>query len=571
MHLHSPSFESRLRARVAATVRASPELRRQRGRAPKAPFSKTPAGRVATRLMFTVILLSGMVLAGTTQWPAEFQSAVAAVWFLYGALLVRARVWQTMYDVPVLTALTLLPAPGEVVVAWTRQRILRGSWGLVVDALGTMTVIVAMNDPETLAWLALVPLAALLALVTFALGLWLTFVPIPAVVYSVPWVAIFAGLFLRNWAPFRQAANWLVEQHSSTISLLLPTGWMPRLGLVAATGGSWEYLLLVLPAVGLILSARRAYHRLLAGYQPGPVALWNSFQTPPAEIKEQFDKFLEAQPGRAEARLAAEVVRTRDFLRPRLTPEGWIEGVVFHWLTPRERVVMELACGAFPRWTRNLLIGGAMMMVGVAGLPVARDLYANGGVALAGWTALAVGVIGIVLALPLGSGYRRYYHLINVGGINIPFGAMFPVSSKELARIATKARLVRAAFALPVFIAAGAVLGVVSQTSIVTTVMIALKILLLGTLASVFAQDISNTTGSNDTANVTLRSLGVILIVLVGAMGLLGFGIGFVASSMPWSALWLLLAVALSKGTGAAYAELHARRKFDLMTRPKQQ
>jgi hypothetical protein len=571
MHLHSPPFENRLRARVAATVRASPDLRRQRGRAPRAPFSKTPAGRVATRLMFTVILLCGMVLAGTAKWPAEFQTVVAGLWFLYGALLLRVRVMQTMYDVPVLTALTLLPAPGEVVAAWSRQRILQGSWGLAVDALGTMTVIVAMNDPGALAWLALVPLAALLALVTFALGLWLTFVPVPPVLYSAPWVAIVAVLFLKNWAPFRQAAGWLIEQHSTTISLVLPTGWMPRLGLVAATSGSWEYLLLVLPAAGLIVSARLAYHRLLASYQPGPYALWNSFQTPPEEFKEHFDKFLEAQPGRAEARIAAEVVRTRDFLRPRLTPEGWIEGVVFRWLTPRERVVMEMAGGTFPRWTRNLFIGGALMVVGAATSPVALSLHSRGGVALAGWAAVLGGLIGIVLALPLGSGYRRYYQLVNVGGINIPYGAMFPVSSKELARIATKARLVRAAFALPVFVATGVVMGVVSQTSIAAAVVIALKILLLGTIAGSFIQDVANTTGSNDTANVTLRSLGVILIVLVGAVGLLGFGIGFVVSSMPWSALCLLLAVALSKGCGAAYMELHARRKFDLMTRPKQQ
>jgi hypothetical protein len=418
--------------------------------------------------------------------------------------------------------------------------------------------------------LLIIPFAALLTVLVHALAVWLVFVPIPVVFNLLP-TAGFVGAIVVASVPMLR--DWLlrfVAEYSGTISIALPGGWVLRPYQAILTAQRLEMLALLIPAGVLAASLTWARLRLAATYAPFDFALWHVFSVPPMECKAIFDEFLATQPVAPGLTEVTDSLQGRDFLESRFKLDSgrWVERRVFAWLTKRERAIIELAFFNMPRWTRMAILGSGLLAAAVVGAAIAKRAQNDNLVACATWTSAMCGIVGGLLGLPLSTGFKRVLQPINVGGILIPFGAVFPVTMTELLWVAIKANIIRGAFILPTMTIGGALLGVALNTSPGWTAFAAIKLVLLSIVSTPMLQAANHSSTSNDTSCVTIRSFVVMVFILAGALGFVGSVIGSIFAPHPWSVGCVILATGFSAGMAALYREFHARGTFDLMAKP---
>ncbi|MBI4663984.1 MAG: hypothetical protein HY735_34740 [Verrucomicrobia bacterium] len=561
-----------MRSAARRLIRENAQLRREWKRAPRTPLVRQTAVLVIFRLLCAFVLAAAVFASSEAGLVWSTQSAIGAIWFLASAILLRFRILNTFYRIDYLAAFTVLPTPTDVVVRWNWSRVTRSAWRTGLDAVAILSAMAVTNAAGVGGWLAVLPLAALLTALVHALAVWLTFVPLPAVLNLLPLAGIVAFVGLVEASAWRE---WLVRflaEQSETISIALPAGWVLRPYLAWLTSSRLESLALLIPALGLGASLVWARRQLANHYSPFAWALWHVFQMPPEEWKARFDEFLAAQPAPPGRTEILDSVEKREFLQPSFKADagGWIERRVLACLTPREWTVIELAFFAIPRWTRLALIGSGLLAVSILSAAIAKRTTDPSIQAIGTWTSIVCGAVGGLVLLPLNTGFKRMAQPINAGGILIPFGALFPVTMKELMRVAAKASLVRGAFALPVMVVGGSLLGLALNTSPGWAAFAAAKITLLAVASTPMILALNQSSTTNDTSIVTFRALPVVGAFLAGFIGFVGLGVGSIFSPLPWSIIWIMLAAGISAGMASLYGELHARRSFDLMTRPKE-
>lgn len=570
MKLHSPEFERRLSRRVSDALRMNPDLRRQAKRAPRQNSLRTLLG-VGIRMVISAVLGSVVLAFGEGNRPGSAQAAIGAIWFLGFAFVLRFHILNAFYRLDYLAAFTVLPVPFDLAWRWNRLKSFRIAWRTGLDAVVVLGAIALANDATAAGWLLVVPAAVLVVLLVHALALWLTFVPVPAFMNLLPSFAIIAFVVVMNATAWRDWLMQLVIQESETLSMALPAGWVLRPFVALVTWTRLDLAVLLLPALGLAASQVWALRRFAASYAPFEFALWQAFAVPPAEFKDHVNALLAEQPSPPGPTETMEVLQAREFLAPGFSaePGQWIERAVLAALTPRQHAVLELAMFELPRWTRRALAGAGLLLAAIAAAAIGHRAGASPLQTWTAWTAVVSGVAGMLLALPLGAGFKRIFHPIDVGGLTIPFGAVFPVTLMELVRLAVKVNLFRAGFILPLLVGGGALLGIALEIPVAQAAGGGLK---LGVLSIAFTPMLviaSLSSVTNDTSRVSCRGLFLILIFLGSFLGFLGLGAASLFAPFPWSMGFLAAAAVTSLALVKLYAALDARRWFDLFVRPK--
>ncbi|MCX7722703.1 MAG: hypothetical protein N2379_06535 [Verrucomicrobiae bacterium] len=566
MTLRSKQLEKALRARIKDALCGDPQLRGQARRAPKAPWLARPWAKVSARILFSCLLPALIAVMHQTGWPPATQSAVAALWFGFGALMLRFRVLSVSYDLHTLTALALLPASNELVLRFQRARALRQVWRPLCDALAMLIVIAAFHDAGAGAWLAMLPMALLAAVAVLAMSFWLTFVPMPGLMVCLPYVAFLVIVVLARTKVW---GDWLLPlfiKHCETISLLSPGGWMARAYLGFLAGDLTVAIPLLtlsgVAATSLALALKR-WERI---YLPDSFALWHSFGEPPAEWKPALDAQLERLTATPDQADGSGAILTREFLEPTWpnTETGWVDRRVALWLTRRERAIVEFAGMKPPNWAREIKWGAALVGVGLGicwfakraglgGLEV--TLFFIGGIAA---------LIGCGLGLPLATPFTRAFSPVTIYGVSIPFVAVFPITPRELMIIALKAAVVRALAFAPVMAMGGAVLGHILGLNPITTALWGLKCAVIAVFAVPWLQVMNHSAGANDSTRFSTKTLKALVVVLGGFLGLATGGVAAVFAPAPWWILGFVLAAASSFGSAKLYMDMHALLWFDL-------
>jgi hypothetical protein len=571
VNLYSPTFEKRLRAHWKRAVRQNQELKREWNRAPAMGRSR-PCARVLIRLLVSLGLGIAVFAAGSLDWPPGAQSAIGAVWFFGSVFMLRARILETFYRIDYLAALTVWPASHSLVWRWNNGRAWKLAWRTALDALAVLSGMALAHEADLGGWLLILPATALLTALMQAMAVWLIFVPVPQMAQTLPG-AVFVGLILlANVSSIREWVFQIFMEQGETMSLILPGGWVLRPYLGVVLGGELELLILLIPACAGAASMVWAQRRLASTYTPFDFALWHAFQAPPAEFKDRFNQILAEQPAPPGPTETTEAIRSREFLAPGMSfrAQGWIERRVLRRLSPREWAVLELACLDLPRWTRTAWSGCGLIAAAIAGAAIAQRATVDSVQVLSVWIAVICGAGGGLLALPYSPGFSRYFQPVDLGGVMIPFGALFPASFKELLRLAIKINLIRGLMVLPFFWVAGGILGAALDIPIWRTARSGLAMVLLAIAFTPMLLATQLSTLSNDTSNVSWRSFLLVLVFVAGYLGFIGAGIAVFFVPWPGEAAFLVMAAGISALLAKFYAHLDSRRKFDLMSRRKE-
>jgi hypothetical protein len=570
--LHSAKFESRLRSRVRQIIREDADLRSRRKRAARGTLASHKDFHAFLRVLVSLAL--GIVVHILSSHPRGGRSVaitVCALWFFLSAIIFRYRILNTFYRIDWLAAFTVLPVPREVVIRWIWDRVTRHSWRTAVDAFAVLAAIALSNSAGVYGWLTMIPFVALLTISVYALALWLVFVPLPEQLRLFPGVAVVGIILICNFPNIREPLVKLFYEHSSTAAMALPAGWILLPYLAGITSSNLKTVVLLIPAIALALSIILARRRLNATYSPFDFALWHVFQVAPVEFREHVNEILAAQPSPPGQTELLDSMKSRAFLArlSELDRGRWIERCFLRWLTAREHAIAELAFYRLPNWTRMSVMGSALFALAITSAAVAKRSESAQVVAASLWISGISGLVASLLALPLTAGFKRAFEAIDVGGITIPFAAVFPVTMREFMRLALKVNLLRSAFIAPIVAFGGAFLGIALKSSPWLFAFAGLKLLLLIVGFTPMLMVMNYSSQSNDTSKITLRGLSVIVGFVVGAFGFIGFGIAAVLASLPWSIVWLSIAIGMPAGVAGFYLKVHGRRPFDLMTLKK--
>jgi hypothetical protein len=237
---------------------------------------------------------------------------------------------------------------------------------------------------------------------------------------------------------FGYASEWfapLLLQMSDWLLWAQPAGW----GLLLLHAG--EGLLLV-PLTLLVAAAIGNVRQLEETYQaPNLESL-----LPMATVAENFEAV-----SPTELREVTETLLTKRFLRGvDWGEQRWMERLVARWWTARERLLAEfLLGGRKPHWTQNWRAGLKVAAFGPALALLPGTLGAVASVGAFGVATLAA--TGVFLAEWPG------LHGVPSVGPTIPIYALAPCGFWEIARMVTKANIIRTLAWLPAMVICGAV------------------------------------------------------------------------------------------------------------------
>lgn len=572
MRLRCLRLEKAVRARVRAALRADRPLRRQARRAPRLRWSERPWARVTGRLLLSALLGLLIAVAYRSDGPLATQSAVGALWFLSAVLIGRFRLLRLWYDLPALTALTLLPVSKDLVLGWERQRVLRQGWRLGADALALLGVLAATHGASLWGWAAVGPLAALTACAALAMSVWLMLVRVPPQVVWLPFLAMFVGTFFVGNETLRPWLGRMLAEHGETLSLLSPGGWVARAYLELPAGDSPLAVSLLGLSAAVGASLAWGLRRVEQAHDPEKIVLQYSFGEPADEGKPRLETQVVCGPQPSSAAEVRDAVAVRPFLQPSWPTQraGWIERWVQRWLTLREKVVLEAAILTWPAgmrqapWTRGASAGAALAAVGL-GLCWLQTQP------IPGWPrgiALCAGLIALVTAcsfgLPFSLKCGSASGSVTAFGVSIPCWALLPVTAGELGLVALKVGVVRALVFAPVMAVGGALLGAMLELSPIWGAVAGLKCTLLSVVAIPWWQAAQHSTATNEANRWTWRTPVLLVILGTGLLGLIGGGLATLFGPGLWSVLGLGVATVTSFGSALAYAELHNRLWLDL-------
>jgi hypothetical protein len=565
--LHCPALEKKLRKRVKAEVRRSQELRREaRGaRVWRKEYSINLVFRVCISLF--VGFMAG--LAGAkTQHPAT-ALAVITVWSFFLVFIAAQRLLTTLYAASDLPALSLLPVENATIFRWQFQKFARGSVFSLLDLLCAFTAVASWLQFPPIKWLALLPIVALAWLTLLALAM-LSAVYLPSFPYHIVsllgFLVALVILFARDYVG--AAALALLDRAAPHLNVVLPTGWPVSLFQVLLPQPAWLLLTLLLPTAAVIVTVRHSMARLRSNYGFHEVVM---AEAPDMIPEDSSDAALAGtapseQPSRVGVTAIEDMIRSRQFMAaPQWQGRGWIERLLWRWITPREKSLAEFA---FPDgfiitrgWKR---IGKTFVVTTVATIVIGYFFPAAAGLVLA----LGLFICGCqVLARVLDNG--RAFRPIPCSGVNIPMYAAYPIGYGELSRLLWKYTTAQALPLLAFMVTAAVVTAYVLKAPLSVGAIFGgkLAVLLLG--ARPFALALAFSATTNDTARIRLRVFALIALIVGGGLLFLGLAAGtlFWPGALAW--ISCLAAVLQAYICFRIYGWFYNRNNFDLMNSPK--
>jgi hypothetical protein len=556
MTLRWRTLEKAVRQRVRAEIRASPALRREYKRVGKRPGRETDEW--IWRGVLTVALAILVAAAANRGVPLAGQLGLVTCWCvgwtLYSASLLGEHLYS--HDALVLAVLPVLPAEafGE---GW--KRFCLGTWWTTVDVCVGFGVICALTHAGPPAWIAALLAVPLNWLGTLALagGLrayW------PRAPYALGYQSLLCLLFGIAVGGERLAPFWIevLDKLTPALDWVPPFGWINfavRGVMVGQLSG-----LCVLPAVFgvLLLALRFAQSRLAAGYGLEELVA-DAWATPPwPEPPDEEAAPAETPDGIAPAPVGIALPAGGLLAGGDLARRGWLERLVFRWLTPRERTLAEFMSGGQLGWTRALWTGTACVaLASLAGATLGR-------------TGQAIFLVGLFIALNvavpvLGSGFAAFSSVFH-SGAHTPLYAGLPIGYSELSRLLLKVNLLRIAAFTPVALAAGWMSTWIFRPAVANGVELAFRLLVVLLCWQPTLAALRFSAGTNDTRRGFWRTLK--LVALFIPLGLLIFGLGAACLFVPtlgWAALSALGTAVASLGVFVLYGWLYNRNVFDLM------
>lgn len=142
----------RLRARVRATVKDSPALRREKKRAGRRQRHAPPW---LLRTLWVVLAGGALAAASVSGLPPDAALHIFVLWALAIAFFRAGEIAALLYSPAHLWVPFLLPLADDVVFAEHRRHVLRSSAWIAVDALVFATVLLMVHGPGGRGWLAL--------------------------------------------------------------------------------------------------------------------------------------------------------------------------------------------------------------------------------------------------------------------------------------------------------------------------------------------------------------------------------------------------------------------------------
>lgn len=568
-----PKLVRRLRQRVRATVRANPQLRRERRRL------KTRATQNLTfhHLRFVVPLL---VVGGVLSVGQAEQALPAMAWWTLAITFMRAGQFaQEFRTSPALWLFYHWPVTNAEVFDHQAHLALRRNVWLACDWLG-FGIVAAVQHGGPSAWAGAVVFAVAQAVAsgTFAAVLARTMPRVPfALIGSVMAVSLWIG---------GQLVKNSVGMSGATASVLravmgaTPGGWLAwaqKEALAGAVGGWVIAVAITIAALVWLRIAGGAIRRCftlesLFGYgnddAPGSPAIPAQADTQgdmPETVAHDTAELPRLSADAASAQHAAQMRSARERLDEALcapqgaalSNRGWLEACVVRCLTPRHRVVIDFLHPHGATWTRTWLLAFAF----VAGAALLR---------IAGVTAEIVSWLPFaalaVYALPaFGSGWLGLAPVRTAGG-QIGIHAFVPVGYFEVVGAVLFANLVRALFGFPLLVLA-AKYGFASMPLPAADALSygwRMLVVLIAIMPVGVVLAISKTT--NDSSSRWWLGGAMLAVIIFGLIG--GVAIGmvlFVAKSGLVVAGCVTTLLVVGYGATALYGWLWGRGTFDLV------
>lgn len=574
MKLYSRAFERELRRGIKQAVDTSAALKREYRRANKyrRHYSSGPLVRLA--------LSVGLALA---VWKCTDQTghattglAVLTLWTSWFTLVRSSKLTATLAESSDTAALGLLPISDRDIFHLQIQTFVRSSLWSLVDSLAALVLLGVALEFSLGRYLAL-PVLALLVWATQQSLAALCAVRLPrlAQMLMMGAFAVCAAVFFFNrW--FQLDLLRILDRHGESVSFVLPTGWPLSIFDLLTNNQKWWLIGFLLPTILILLSAKDSLAKLEAGFSYKETVQPAAPDLPPdgfvatqaiprnAGGSEDGDPVL-----RVGVTQVVEIIQSRQFLKPREYDQSqWFERRLWNWFSARERTLAEFAFPDGFQITKPWLKVIRNLTIAVVSALALRTFSPG-----TAWWLLVCGVVvtGLrVLFLVFMRG--RAFQAVFSSGVNIPLYAAYPAGFREVSRMLFKCTLVQALPILLFATAAAMLICVASEVTLTAGLVFGIKAALLLPAARGFALALAFSSGTNDTANVTLRSLVRLGPMLCGGLIFLGLsGAGLFVPDQRAS--WGLTGVALLAAYGfyQLYGWLYHRNRFDLMSVPQRQ
>lgn len=570
MTLHSPVFEKVLRARVKETVRSSPALRRE------ARTLRRSRKEYSLALIFRVAISVGLGAlvwyAGSKTQHAATALAVVTLWMFVLLFTHAQRLLASLYGESDLSALSLLPVTNETIFRWQFQKFIRRSGMSLLDLLCGLGAVAWWLEFSPLKWLAVLPVAALawLTLLALAMLLAIYFPAFPYQIVSAIAPMLVFGVFLaRDYVvPVLVAA---LDRAAPHLNVVLPIGWPVSLFQLLLPEPSWLIATLALPTAAIISTIRWSMARLQRTYEFHEIVVAEAPDLVPEETL--ADAAISEtpptdQPFHVGVTAIEDIIRARQFMfAPNWQGRGWFEGLLWRWLTSREKTLTEfvfpdgfIITNAWKRIAKTFVITMLLAVAAAYLFPVARNWMLGIGLFIAACQAL-----GRVLDA------GRAFQPILCSGVNIPMYAVYPIGYRELGRLLLKYAAVQAPALLAFTVVASTLTTAIIKQPLAVGAIIGCKLALLTLGARAFALALSFSANTNDTSGFRLRVFALIFLIVFGGIMFLVLTGAALAWPTQWIA-WLFCLAAVAQGYAffRLYGWFYNRTRFDLMSFPKQ-
>lgn len=466
MKLRDRKFEGGVKKRIQARVEASPELRREVARAGLARL-RFPMGKIFWRLLIPVLLFVLLHRIRAAGGGADALLTVMGLWSLCAMCDVASDVGSQVALSGYRMIFSALPVPDRDVLSHLAARMLRGKWGLVLDAFVLQFAVVSLAGMDSiLAW-GLVPAFAALHVVGVMIsGLWL----------GLRFPLGFYGIITQAGIVLLIGARFLIDRTSVPVVVILqeafpflmflpPGGWLNGLFSWTFVHGQWVGVVMLIPTVLLMVWALKMIwvmfswvnaplESLVLGYPGDGLIEETEPLTSTDETDAENDAWFEKDDISVEEFEALERQKNRtavfdEWQEPRMT--GAVETFVTRFLNRRQRELAIIMSAGSPGWTPSIGVLGGCLLIGAASLRLPSEY----GVWLLGLCTLYF----FASAFPAFGGDWDGFETVANHGLETPALAELPVGFWEMFRVAWKVNVLRLMLASPLVLLFGAGIG----------------------------------------------------------------------------------------------------------------
>jgi len=565
MKLHSPQFESGLKRLVKATIRSSPELKREHRR--------VKGYRRKLNLVW-LWRLAISVLLGFAAWNIQtstghLATALAGVSvYLLAALCIRiSSLWAKLHQSTDLPALTILPVATETIFQWELQKFIRESLFLILDLLLIFGALALASGFPAWKWACSLVFVAVSWVYVMTLSVYGA-LRLPRWIIqmaSTGLIVIGVVLFFGRNAVCPYAIR-LLDLWRLKLTLLLPTGWVVAPFELMGQSSHWWLFTLWLPGLFMLSYLKGWLFELRKGITYREFLLPQAADQIPdedSELRSTSEESRRLGPSEIE-----EIVAGGKYLsRPGFLIRHFPEKILWRWLNLREQALAEFihpnGIAIWPAWKKLFVVLAGMSLLTILGGAFSHTTQ----IACLG---LCIFVV-FCMALANLVNHGRTFIPTWLSGINVPMYAGYGIGYKELGGLFLKCALVQVPYLVIAMMILGGLttwcMGLPIEQGFLYGIKVAGLIFALRFILVVFAFS----SGTNDTSRFRLSSIFIVACAAVFGLGFLGLGIAglFVPNTVLSFVFWggsLLDAWILFLVYGWAYRFI----RFDLMSVPRQ-